>query len=169
MEVKQSKLDKVLIIKPPTIFEDFRGFYVELYNRDLYQKNGVNVDFVQDDFSISTKHVLRGIHGDRVTYKLISCLLGKIYLVIVNNIEDSPQFRSWESFTLSEENHFQVLVPPGFGVAHLVLSECAIFHYKQSTYYHRESQFTLRWNDPALDIWWPVKQPILSRRDECIE
>ncbi|MEW6403329.1 MAG: dTDP-4-dehydrorhamnose 3,5-epimerase [Chloroflexota bacterium] len=169
MEVKKTQLVGVLLIKPPTVFEDFRGSYIEIYNLGLYQRNGINVDFVQDDISISSRHVLRGIHGDYQTWKLISCLLGRIYLVVVDWNEASPQFGKWESFTLSEENRIQVLVPPGFGVGHLVLSDQAIFHYKQSTYYDRTSQFTLPWNDPKLGIWWPITQPILSRRDEGLE
>jgi dTDP-4-dehydrorhamnose 3,5-epimerase len=169
MDIQTTKLDRVLLITPPTFHEDFRGDYVELYNRELYQKQGVPADFVQTDMSVSSQHVLRGIHGDRSTWKLISCLMGRIYLVIVNWVEGTPQFSQWEAFTLSEANRRQVLVPPGFGVGHLVLSERAIFHYQQSTYYDRASQFTLMWNDPRLNIWWPVKQPLLSQRDEGIE
>lgn len=165
VEVKQSKLAEVLTIKPPTIFEDFRGTYVELYNEQLYINAGIKVKFIQDDISISSRHVLRGIHGDNETWKLISCLYGKFYLVVVNWDKNSPQYRQWESFTLSEKNCTQVLVPPNFGIGHLVLSEQAIFSYKQSTYYNRANQFTLVWDDPELNIWWPIKNPILSQRD----
>ncbi|KAF0219366.1 MAG: dTDP-4-dehydrorhamnose 3 [Geobacteraceae bacterium] len=169
LAVEKTKLDGVLKITPPTVFEDFRGFYIELYNEQLYTEALEGVQFTQDDISISSKHVLRGIHGDSHTYKLISCLMGRIYLVIVDCRETSPQFRQWESFIISDKNHLQVLVPPGCGVAHLVLSEQAIFHYKQTSYYDRTSQFTLSWNDPLLNIWWPVKNPLLSRRDEGLE
>lgn len=169
MEVSNTKLDGVLIIRPPTIFEDYRGTYVELYNEKLYTEAGIKTMFVQDDISVSTQNVLRGIHGDSETWKLISCLYGKFYLVVINWDEASPQFRKWESFVLSDQNRLQVLVPPRFGNGHLVLSELAIFNYKQSTYYHRASQFTILWNDPKLNIWWPVKNPIVSRRDEGSE
>jgi dTDP-4-dehydrorhamnose 3,5-epimerase len=169
MEVSKTKLDGVLLITPPTIFEDIRGTYVELYNQSLYTSAGIQVAFIQDDISTSSKHVLRGIHGDQETWKLISCLYGKFYLVVVNWDETSLQYRQWESFVLSDYNHLQVLVPPKFGNGHLVLSEKAIFHYKQSTLYNRASQFTVLWNDPSLNIWWPVKAPILSPRDEGIE
>jgi dTDP-4-dehydrorhamnose 3,5-epimerase len=168
MEVIDTELEKVKLIRPPTIFEDFRGSYVEVYNEKAYRKNGIDVKFIQDDVSISHRGVLRGIHGDQVTTKLVTCLLGRIYLVVVNNDSTSPQYRQWVSFTLSDSNRLQVLVPPKFGVAHLVLSEVAVFHYKQSTYYDRESQFTLRWNDERLNIYWPVKDPILSRRDSGV-
>jgi dTDP-4-dehydrorhamnose 3,5-epimerase len=166
METFKTKLEGVILIKPPTVFGDYRGIYVEIYNEKLYKEAGINVDFIQDDISVSKKDVLRGIHGDNKTWKLISCLAGKFYLVVVNWDKDSPQFGKWASFILSEHNRFQVLVPPKFGNGHLVLSEQAIFHYKQSTYYDRPGQFTILWNDPKLNIRWPVKNPILSLRDE---
>jgi dTDP-4-dehydrorhamnose 3,5-epimerase len=169
MEVSKTKLDGVMVIKPPTIFEDFRGTYVEIYNQGIYDDAGIKVKFIQEDISTSANHVLRGIHGDQETWKLISCLYGKFYLVIVNWDETSPQYRQWESFLLSDHNHLQVLVPPKFGNGHLVLSDKAIFHYKQTTSYNRGSQFTILWNDPELNIWWPVKTPILSQRDEGVE
>ncbi len=168
MEIRKTKLDGVLLIKPPTIFEDFRGTYVEIHNEKLYNEAGIKVKFVQDDISVSSRHVLRGIHGDGETWKLISCLYGKFYLVVVNWDKTSPQFGQWDSFVLSDQNRLQVLVPAKFGNGHLVLSDLAIFHYKQSAYYNRAGQFTILWNDPKLDIWWPVKNPILSRRDEGI-
>ena len=166
MEVLPTKLDSVLLIKPPTIFEDFRGQYIETYNKKLYYSSGIPIEFVQDDISISTHHVLRGIHGDNKTWKLVSCLQGSFYLVVVNNDPDSPQYRQWTSFTLSDVNRLQVLIPPKFGNGHLVMSEQAIFHYKQTTEYDRASQFTLIWNDPALKVWWPVQNPIVSERDQ---
>jgi len=169
MEVTKTKLDRVLQIKPPTIFEDFRGTYIELYNGKKYKDAGIDVKYVQDDISTSAKDVLRGIHGDRETWKLVSCLLGRFYLVVVNWDKESPQYKQWEAFVLSDQNRLQILIPPKFGNGHLVLSEQAIFHYKQSTYYNRASQFTLLWNDPELDIWWPIKHPVVSRRDEGLE
>jgi len=165
-KITKSKLDGVLVIEPPTNFEDFRGEYVELYNEKLYKEAGIEADFVEDDISISSRHVLRGIHGDQRTTKLVSCLHGKFYLVVVNNIKGHPQFGQWDAFTLSEKNRLQVLIPAGFGNGHVVLSETAIFHYKQNTYYDRAGQFTLMWNDPRLNIWWPIKAPIMSQRDE---
>jgi dTDP-4-dehydrorhamnose 3,5-epimerase len=164
--VHKTPLDGVLLIDPPTKFEDFRGEYVEIYNRDLYHAAGIDQDFMQDDISISSQHVLRGIHGDQKTHKLVSCLQGKFYLVVVNWDENSPQYRQWTAFTLSDRNRQQVLIPPKFGNGHVVLSEQAMFHYKQTTAYDRASQFTLRWNDPTVNIWWPIKAPILSVRDE---
>jgi len=165
VKVSKTNLDGVLLIKLD-VFEDFRGEYVETYNEALYRDNGVNVKFIQDDISVSSRNVLRGIHGDSETWKLISCLYGKFYLVVVNGDKQSRNFGKWESFVLSEKNRMQVLVPPNHGNAHLVLSDTAIFHYKQSTYYDRSKQFTYKWDDPELNIWWPIKNPILSIRDE---
>jgi dTDP-4-dehydrorhamnose 3,5-epimerase len=165
LDVFTTTLDGVLLLRPPTVFEDHRGTYVEIYNERLYSQAGARVRFVQDDVSVSTKAVLRGIHGDQETWKLVSCLLGEIYLVVLNFDDTSRQYGKWEAFRLSDGNRLQVLVPPRFGIGHLVLTDRAIFHYKQSTYYSRESQFTCRWNDPRFGIEWPVDAPILSERD----
>lgn len=166
MEVFTTKLNSVLMLKPPTIHEDFRGHYVETYNRSIYYAAGIPIEFIQDDISVSYRHVLRGIHGDSKTWKLISCLRGSFYFVVVNNDPTSAQYRQWASFTLSDVNRMQILVPPKFGNGHVVMSDEAIFHYKQSTEYDRASQFTLRWDDPELNIWWPIKNPIVSQRDQ---
>lgn len=165
MEVSQTKLDGVLLVKPQ-VFEDFRGQYVETYNDKLYAEHGITAKFVQDDISVSSRHVLRGIHGDAETWKLVSCHYGKFYLVVVNCDKQSRSFGQWQSFVLSDANRLQVLIPPKHGNGHVVLSDQAIFHYKQSSYYNPSGQFTYKWDDPALKIWWPVKQPLLSQRDE---
>ena len=133
IHIEDTKLDGVLLIKPQ-VFEDFRGSYLMTYNEKEYMEaiiqNGVDeLSFVEDDISVSKKHVLRGIHGDYNTAKLISCLEGEFYLVVVNNIPDHKQFRQWVSFNLSEYNRYQVFVPPGFGNGHLVLTDRAIFSY----------------------------------------
>jgi dTDP-4-dehydrorhamnose 3,5-epimerase len=165
MDIKRSELDGVLVITPPTVFEDFRGTYVETYNERLYTAAGIDVRFVQDDISTSTRGVLRGIHGDERTWKLISCLHGTFYLVVLNYDRSSPQFGRWQGFTLSDRNRLQVLVPPKFGNGHLVLTEDAIFSYKQNTEYDRSTQFTVAWNDPQFQIYWPLRDPVLSARD----
>ncbi|MDH3316267.1 MAG: dTDP-4-dehydrorhamnose 3,5-epimerase family protein [Gammaproteobacteria bacterium] len=165
MQVTKTKLDGVLFIKLEA-FEDHRGYYLETYNEKLYNEHGIAVKFVQDDISVSTHRVLRGIHGDAETWKLVSCLYGKFYLVVVNCDRESGDFGKWQSFVLSDTNQCQVLIPPKHGNGHVVLSERAIFHYKQNTYYNPKGQFTYKWNDPQLDLWWPVRNPILSQRDE---
>lgn len=166
--VKKTKLEGVLMIQPD-IFEDFRGQYIETYNEQIYKSKGIGVKFIQDDISVSKKNVLRGIHGDKKTFKLISCPFGKIYFIVVNCDEASKHFGKWQSFILSDKNRTQVLVPPKHGNAHLVLSDKAIFSYKQSTYYNSSTQFSYRWNDPAFNISWPVKKPVLSLRDKGLK
>ena len=104
MRVRKAKLEGVLLIDPPTNFEDHRGEYVETYNEELYRSHGIDQHFVQDDIAVSRRHVLRGIHGDEETVKLVSCLFGSLYLVIVNNDSESAQYRQWEAFTLSDKN-----------------------------------------------------------------
>lgn len=165
IKVEKAKMEGVLLVQLD-VFEDFRGEYIETYNEALYRENGIDIKFVQDDISISTRNVLRGIHGDNETWKLISCLQGKFYLVVVNCDKQSADFGKWQSFVLSDKNMLQILVPPRYGNAHLVLSDTTIFHYKQSTYYDRTKQFTYKWDDPEFNIWWPIKKPILSQRDE---
>ncbi len=165
VHVQSTSLNGVKLIQLEC-FEDHRGDYVETYNGAAYRDAGIDVAFVQDDYSCSDKNVLRGIHGDGHTWKLITCPYGKIYLVVVNCDEQSKEFGKWESFVLSAKNNRQVLIPPKFGNGHLVMSEKAIFSYKQSSYYDPTGQFSYRWNDPQFNIWWPVKDPITSRRDE---
>ena len=97
LETSKTKLDGVLKITPPTVFNDFRGSYIETYNEKLYQEAGIKIKFVQDDISTSSRHVLRGIHGDRETWKLISCLYGEFYLVVVNWDISSREFGQWPS------------------------------------------------------------------------
>jgi dTDP-4-dehydrorhamnose 3,5-epimerase len=165
LKTSKTTLDGVLVIEPLTIFDDHRGRYVELYNEPAYRAAGIKYNFIQDDIVVSHRNVLRGIHGSANNAKLITCLRGAFYLVVVNNIPSHSQFGWWEGFPLSDHNHKQVLAPPGFGNAHLVLTDTAIFHYRQTTTYDRAGQFTLAWNDPRLGIRWPIERPILSERD----
>lgn len=168
VEVSKTSLDGVLLVTPQAVVEDFQGTKVEIYNRRLYQEAGIDIEFVAEDISTSPRQVLRGIHGDSNTWKLVSCIEGSFYLVVVNWDETSRQHGKWESFVLSDRNRLQVLVPPKFGNGFVVLSEQAIYHYKQSAYYDRENQFTLLWNDPKLNIWWPVQPIVMSQRDEGV-
>lgn len=164
MKISETELKGVYLISPE-IYEDFRGAFVETYNEEKYREHGIAVKFVQDDLSISDHNVLRGLHGDGETYKLVSCVYGKIYLVVVNCDEKSDEYRKWQSFTLSAESRKQIFIPPNFANGYYVLSEKAIFSYKQSTDYVPGKQFSYKWNDPQLGIWWPCKTPLLSERD----
>lgn len=166
--VHKTNLEKVLLIKP-SIFEDHRGTYVETYNIENYQKNGIDIEFVRDDISTSSKDVLRGVHYDDKTWKLIQCMYGEIFFVVVDMRKDSPDYLKWQSFILSSKNRNQVLVPPNFGNGHLALSESCIFHYKMSEYYDPDNERGLKWDDPKVGIPWPIKEPILSDKDKRTE
>ncbi|HEX9722261.1 MAG TPA: dTDP-4-dehydrorhamnose 3,5-epimerase [Candidatus Paceibacterota bacterium] len=166
IQVSKTNLEGVLQIVPEA-FKDQRGQFVETYNEALYKGKGVEVHFVQDDISRSKKDVLRGIHGDRKTSKLVSCIYGKLFFVVVDCREGSKNFGKWQSFELSDENRVQIFVPPMYGIAYLVQSEEAIFTYKQSTYFVQGKQFSYRWDDPRFKIKWPIINPILSKRDKA--
>ena len=165
IEISHTSLPGVLKIKRE-LFEDHRGIYGEIYEEKEYFKAGIAVDFVEQDFSCSKKDVLRGLHGDPKTWKLISCLIGSLYLVVLNYEQDSLCFGQWESFILTPRNRLQILIPPMHANGHLILSDLAIFHYNQSEYYtDGTNQFSVRWNDPKFNILWPINNPILSDRD----
>ncbi len=175
----KTKLEGVLLIEPDP-YEDFRGQYVEIFNEKLYhqeivknlkgtcyEKEAKDLKFVEDDISTGHKGVIKGIHGDSKTWKLVQCLFGSFYLVVLNNNPESKDFGKWDHFTLSDKNKLQVLIPRLYGNGHLVLSEHDIYHYKQSEYYDPENQFTIKWNDPRFNIDWPIEgEPILSLRDK---
>ena len=159
-----TKLKNVFLIKP-YIFNDYRGSYTEIYNHNIFKKNKISIRFIQDDISISKKNVLRGIHGDNKTWKLISCLYGKFYLIVVNNDKNSKEYKKWTSFILDDKNKNIVLVPPKFGNGHYILSKKAIFYYKQNTFYNRSDQFTIKWDNKDYKFKWPCRKPVLSKRD----
>jgi len=158
-----------VVIIQPDIFYDFRGEYIETWNiknYKIFNSKNKKIIFKQDDISTSIKHTLRGFHGDNRTWKLIQCVYGALYQVIVDNRPESDTYLKWEAFALNDKNRTQILIPPGFGNAHLVLSDTAVFSYKQSTLYEgQEKQFTIKWDDPRINAYWPIKNPILSERD----
>jgi dTDP-4-dehydrorhamnose 3,5-epimerase len=164
MRILDTVLDGVKLIQP-VVYEDFRGTNFESYNEAKYRDEIPFSEFVVDSISTSRKHTLRGIHGDDVTTKLVTCLYGTIHMVIINRDQGSKQYNQWFTITLSDRNKYQLLIPPKFGNGHLVMSDEAVFSYKLNQYYHRESQFTIKWNDPMHDFYWPIKNPILSERD----
>jgi dTDP-4-dehydrorhamnose 3,5-epimerase len=169
MKISSSSVISDLVTISVPIHYDYRGEYVETFRADTYEfrdRDGASIKFVEDDISVSRRNVLRGLHGDAKTWKLIQCLWGEFYYVVADMRKDSPTYLRWQSFVLNDRNRMQVLVPAGCANGHLVLSEKAIFSYKQSQYYSGMStQFTVRWDDPKLGIHWPVREPILSERD----
>ena len=148
----------------PDSFVDNRGELYTVFNQDEHR-----LVFNHDKVAVSKQHVLRGIHGDAKATKLITCLSGVIYLVVVDNRPNSTRYLQWDSIILSETNRKQVLVPPMFANGHLVLSSEAVFFYKWSypgDYPDVKDQFSLKWNDPKIGIQWPINNPILSNRDK---
>ena len=164
MRIVDMPLDGIKMIQP-VVYEDFRGTNFESYNQIKYRDEIPFSEFVVDSISTSRKHTLRGIHGDNKTTKLVSCLYGTIHMVIINRDSDSKQYNQWFTITLSDRNKYQLLIPPKFGNGHLVMSDEAVFSYKLSEYYDRDSQFTIKWNDQMHNFFWPIKNPILSERD----
>lgn len=164
MTVEKTNLEGVFLVKPD-VHEDKRGNFYETYNEEEYKRAGMTATFVQDDISKSVKGVLKGMHGDAGTYKLVQCAYGSVYAVILNCDEKSENFGKWQSFILSDENKYQLYIPPMYGNGYLVLSDTAVYTYKQSTYYGEYKQFTYKWNDPRFKIEWPQADVIISERD----
>jgi dTDP-4-dehydrorhamnose 3,5-epimerase len=163
------KIPEVAVIQPD-IFYDFRGEYVETWNIENYKVfNKGKIEFKQDDISVSVKHTLRGLHGDFKTWKLVQCVYGSLLQVVVDMRVDSKTYLQYDMFSINDKNRTQILIPPGFANGHLVISETGIFSYKQSTLYEgTENQFTVKWNDPKINIPWPIENPLLSSRDKNI-
>ena len=149
----------------PSVFEDERGELWTLWKHEEM----TDLCFNHDKISTSKKNVLRGLHGDTKSWKLITCLYGEVYLVVVDNRVNSKNYLKWDSILINEKNKLQVLVPPSFLNGHLVMSEKAIFHYKWSysgEYPDVENQLSMNYKDPKLNISWPTVNPILSSRDK---
>ena len=170
---KGSKLKEVFVVNP-SVYYEYRGEISTIYHSDYYDElipiseREKGVRFKHDRYSKSFKNVLRGLHWDDKTWKLVSCFSGFIYLVVLDVREGSENYGVWESFIISEKTGCQILIPPGFANGHLVLEESSIFHYKMAysgEYNDENAQKTIKWNDPKFKIDWPISNPILSPRD----
>lgn len=164
MIIEDTSLFGVKLIVPDR-FEDHRGTYMELYDSQNFKEVTSEV-FVQDDISVSRRGVLRGLHGDWETTKLVTVLKGSGYALIADNRPDSPTYKKWQSFCLSDKNRKMLLLPPGIGNSILALEDEIVYFYKQNTHFIDGKQFTIKWNDPEWNFWWPIKSPTLSMRDE---
>lgn len=158
---------KGLIIIEPKIFEDTRGYFFEAYQEKRFAELGIPA-FVQDNVSYSKKNVLRGMHYQfpQTQGKLVSVSRGEVWDVVVDVRRDSKTFGEWFGITLSESNHTQMYVPPGFAHGFCVLSDEAYFHYKCTTFYAPHCEKGLRWNDKRVNIAWPIEHPIILPKDE---
>ncbi|MFW5455028.1 dTDP-4-dehydrorhamnose 3,5-epimerase [Thioalkalivibrio sulfidiphilus] len=168
MKVTPTAIPEVLILEPK-VFGDERGFFMESFNaRKFAEATGLNVQFVQDNHSRSTKGVLRGLHYQvqQPQGKLVRVVSGAVFDVAVDIRKSSPTFGQWVGVELSAENHRQLWVPAGFAHGFLVLSESADFLYKTTDYYAPEYEHCIRWNDPVINIQWPLTDaPELSAKD----
>jgi dTDP-4-dehydrorhamnose 3,5-epimerase len=159
-----------VVLVQPKLFTDTRGFFLETYREDLFASSGIDAVFVQDNHSASSRGVLRGLHYQirQTQGKLVRAIVGEIFDVAVDLRRHSPTFGRWVGATLSAENKNQLWVPPGFAHGFYVTSEKAEILYKATDYYAPQWERSLLWNDPALDIEWPVaigESPILSDKD----
>ena len=155
--------NKIRVFKNSS-FRDYRGFYWSSWKKGSIKK----IKFRHDRFSLSKKNVLRGLHGDKKTWKLLSCPYGKLLLVVVNCLKKSKNYLKWKSWILSHKNGIQVLIPPNYANGYLCLSDKCLLHYKltyKGSYNSVKRQFSLKWNDPRLKIKWRIKKPILNSRD----
>jgi dTDP-4-dehydrorhamnose 3,5-epimerase len=167
VKVTPTALRGVLIIEPD-VHADARGFFMESYNRSRYAEQvGLDVEFVQDNHSHSKKNVLRGLHLQRrfPQGKLIRVVTGHVWDVAVDVDPTSPTFRRWVGVDLSDTNHLQLYIPPGYAHGFCVLSDYADLEYKCTQLYRADDEQGVLWSDPELDIRWPVAQPMLSARD----
>lgn len=166
MKVIPTTLPGVVLIEPK-VFGDARGFFLETFHAERYAQAGIPGPFVQDNHSHSAKGVLRGLHFQKQypQGKLVYVTSGMVFDVAVDIRPHSPTLGKWVGMTLVAEQHQQFYIPPGFAHGFCVLSEQADFHYKCTDYYHPEDEGCIRWNDPEINIQWPINNPILSAKD----
>ena len=166
MNIIETPLDGALVIEPK-VFGDARGFFFETFHKDRYVEAGISEDFVQGNISRSSYGILRGLHIQNpcAQGKLVQVLEGEVYDVAVDIRNGSPSYGKWHGITLSADNHRQFYVPPGMAHGFCVTSDTALFSYKCTDFYAPQNEFTLAWDDPDLNIAWPLKDPVLSDKD----
>lgn len=166
MKVIASSIPEVLLIEPD-VFGDERGFFTETWQSQRYLDAGISGPFVQDNLSLSQYGVLRGLHYQKPNSqgKLVYVLQGEVFDVAVDVRVGSPTFGQWVGYTLSADNKRQLWVPEGFAHGFCVTSDMALFAYKCTTFYAPQSEHSIRWDDPEIDIKWPISAPSLSAKD----
>jgi dTDP-4-dehydrorhamnose 3,5-epimerase len=166
MKVQQTELPGVLIVEPDR-FGDARGFFQEIWHEKRYSEAGVPGPFVQDNMSLSAHGVLRGLHFQNPNGqgKLVYVLQGEVFDVAVDIRAGSPTFGRWMGAMLSADNGLQLYIPPGFAHGFCVTSPSALFAYKCTDFYNPRTEGTIRWDDPAIGIDWPVADPGVSAKD----
>jgi dTDP-4-dehydrorhamnose 3,5-epimerase len=166
MKFVPTALPEVIIVEPQ-LYRDARGFFLETYNRDRYRQGGIDAVFVQDNHSCSVRDTVRGLHAQlrRPQAKLLRVIRGEIYDVAVDIRVGSPRYLQWAAVTLSADNFRQVYIPPGFAHGFCVTSDIAEVEYKCSDLYDPDDEVRILWNDPAIGVEWPAREPILSDKD----
>lgn len=167
-EFHETKIKDVYIIEPK-VFSDHRGYFMETYNKNDFDKAGLKYNFVQDNQSKSKKGVLRGLHFQKnfPQAKLVRVISGEVFDVAVDLRKDSSTYGQWVGVILSKENKKMFMIPRGFAHGFLVLSESAEFTYKCDDFYHPEDEGGIMWNDPEINITWPFSgEKIISEKDE---
>jgi len=167
MEVIETKIKDLLIIKPK-VFADARGYFFESYNETIFKQNGIVANFVQDNQSLSSTGVLRGLHFQAPPHdqgKLVRVITGAVLDVAVDIRRNSPTYGQYVSIELTEENKTMFYIPPGFAHGFLTLRDNTIFSYKCTNVYNKASEGCVLWNDSDLNINWNVSNPILSEKD----
>ena len=169
MKVSDGRLAGLKIIEPK-VFGDARGYFMESYNEQLYRDTGIETHFVQDNRSLSSKGVIRGLHYQigQSQAKLVSVLKGEVLDVVVDLRQSSPTFGQVESFILSAKNKKQIFIPEGFAHGFSVLSEEAEFFYKVNSYYSPKDERGIAYDDPSLNIDWKVTSPLVSDKDKVL-
>lgn len=169
MQITKTKIEGLLVIEPK-IFRDPRGLFFETYHAQRYVEAGIQGPFVQDNYSQSTKGTLRGLHFQepRAQGKLVMVVEGSVYDVALDIRKGSPTFGQWVAVELSADNRRQVYIPPGCAHGFCVTSETAAFMYKCTDFYSPADERGIIWNDPALGIPWPTKEPVLSAKDRAL-
>jgi len=152
----------------PVTMKDERGFFAEVFRKDILSEYNICTDFVQENLSYSYKDVLRGLHyqSEPGQAKLISVVKGIILDVVVDIRPESETYKKWLAYQVSSNLKNQIFIPIGFAHGFLTLSQTALVSYKVSSYYNKDTERTIKWDDPSINIDWPIKNPILSERDQ---
>ena len=166
MEIIKTPISGVLLIKPQ-IWGDKRGYFVETWQKERYEAAGINLPFVQDNSSKSSHGILRGLHFQKKhpQGKLVSVSFGTVFDVAVDIRPHSPTYGKWYGAELTQENQWQLWISPGLAHGFVVTSEVAHFHYKCTEFYCPQDEGSIRWNDPQINVNWPITNPLLSEKD----
>ena len=166
MEIIKTPISGVLLIKPK-IWGDKRGYFVETWQKERYEAAGITLPFVQDNSSKSSHGILRGLHFQKKhpQGKLVSVSFGTVFDVAVDIRPHSPTYGKWYGAELTQENQWQLWISPGLAHGFVVTSEVAHFHYKCTEFYCPQDEGSIRWNDPQINVNWPITNPLLSEKD----